>query len=227
MIAENLNKIQNKINNACLTAGRNPVDIRLIAVTKTVSVQIINDAVSAGLKEFGENKAQDLFEKFNKLKEPVIWHFIGHLQTNKAKYAVRTAEYIHSIDSVKLAEEINKQAAKLEKIQKVLLEIKTSSEESKFGLEDENEIYRVAEYCKKADNLNPVGLMTIAPYTENQNLIRKSFIDLRNLKDTLNKQGYAFTELSMGMTSDFEIAIEEGATMIRIGSALFGERIYS
>lgn len=226
MIAENLNRIRDRINSVCIKSGRKPEEIRLIAVSKTVTTEIVNEAISAGITDFGENKAQELVDKYQQVGDKVTWHFIGHLQTNKAKYAVRTADFIHSVDSIKLAAEINKQAAKLNKIQKVLLEIKTSSEESKFGLDDIEEIKQLLQYCKDADSLNPVGLMTMAPYTDDENLIRKSFTDLRILKDNLNKDGYSLTELSMGMTSDFEIAIEEGATMLRIGSALFGERIY-
>ena len=152
---------------------------------------------------------------------------IGTLQKNKVKYAVNAAELIHSVDSIELVEEINKRAEKIGKVQKILLEVKTSEEETKSGLETENEILSLVKRCSELKNIELKGLMTMAPLTEDANIIRKSFRDLRNLKDQINNKGYNLTELSMGMTSDFEIAIEEGATMIRIGSAIFGDRDYS
>ncbi|MGE5795643.1 MAG: YggS family pyridoxal phosphate-dependent enzyme, partial [Ignavibacteria bacterium] len=157
----------------------------------------------------------------------IIWHFIGNLQRNKVRFAVEASEYIHSVDSLLLAMEINKRAAKLNKIQKILLEIKTSDEETKSGLADESEISDLAEYCKEYPNLDLVGLMTMAPFTDDEKKIRESFRSLRNLRDELNGQGINMKELSMGMTNDFLIAVEEGATMLRIGTAIFGERKYS
>jgi len=150
-----------------------------------------------------------------------------HRQRNKAKYVVKSASLIHSVDSIPLADEINKQAANLNKVQKILLEIKTSPEETKAGLEQDKQILMLADHCKSLANIDLIGLMTMAPFTDDEQLIRKSFSELRKLKDSLNQQGYNLTELSMGMTSDFEIAIDEGSTMLRIGSAIFGERDYS
>jgi hypothetical protein len=146
------------------------------------------------------------------------------LQTNKVKYIIKNAEYIHSVDSVKLSEELDKKAESENKVQKVLLEINTSFEASKYGLREEKEVFNTAEFCKLKKNLNLVGLMTMAPFVDDKELIRKCFIRLRNLKETLNQSGFVLTELSMGMTNDYEIAIEEGATMLRIGSAIFSER---
>lgn len=226
MIAENLEILRNRIDQICLKVNRDPKSVKLIAVSKSFGVDEIKQAMQAGQAEFGENKAQDLSTKFDVLGNQVIWHFIGYLQKNKVKYAVRTADYIHSLDSLSLAEEIQKHAEKLGKTQKILIQAKTSEEETKSGATDKEEIIKIAAYCSKASNLDLIGLMTIAPFTEDENLIRKSFSYLRKLKEELNYEGYNIQELSMGMTSDYEIAIEEGATMLRIGSAIFGERIY-
>lgn len=227
MIAENLAVLRQKIGETCKRSGRNPDEVKLIAVSKYFGVDAIIEAKNCGLTDFGENRAQELTLKFEKLGDSVVWHMIGTLQKNKAKYAVNAAELIHSVDSVELVEEINKRAEKIGKVQKILLEVKTSEEETKSGLETENEILSLVKRCGELKNINLKGLMTMAPLTEDVNIIRKSFRDLRNLKDRINNKGYNLTELSMGMTSDFEIAIEEGATMIRIGSAIFGDRDYS
>lgn len=227
MIADNLTRLKDRIAKKCENVGRNPNEIRLIAVSKYFGTDAILEANRLGVNDFGENRAQELMLKFEKIGDKVIWHFIGTLQKNKVKYAVKTSEYIHSVDSIELLEEINKRASSLNKVQKILLEVKTSSEESKSGLTNEEEIFKIAEQAKNYSNINLTGLMTIAPLTEDENLIRKSFRDLRLLKEKMNNAGININELSMGMTSDFEIAIEEGSTMLRIGSAIFGERDYS
>ena len=227
MIAQNLTQLKEKIENSCKKAGRNPEEIKLIAVSKYFGMNSILEAKNLGLSDFGENRPQELSLKFEKLGNSVTWHLIGTLQKNKVKYAVKAADYIHSVDSVELAEEINNRAEKLSKVQKILIEVKTSGEETKSGLETEIEILELVKKCSELKNINLTGLMTIAPLTDDEKIIRKSFKDLRNLKDKINNKGYNLTELSMGMTSDFEIAIEEGATMLRIGSAIFGERDYS
>lgn len=206
--------------------GRDPAEITLIAVSKYFGVDAIMQAYNAGQINFGENKAQELDSKFSELGEKIAWHFIGNLQKNKVKYVIKSAEFIHSVTSVSLAGEINKRAESLGKIQKILIQVKTSGEETKSGVAEE-EAAKLVKACVEFKNLLPVGLMTMAPLTEDENLIRKSFSDLRKLRDELNARGYDLKELSMGMTSDFEIAIEEGATMLRIGSAIFGERDYS
>lgn len=226
MIAENLQSLRKNIEEICFKAGRNPSSVKLIAVSKSFGVEQIKQAIQAGQKEFGENKAQELIAKYDVLGSEVNWHFIGHLQKNKVKLAVKAAEYIHSVDSAELAEEIQKHAEKNGKVQKILIQVKTSEEETKLGVTDKRVLSEVAAFCMKAPNLNLIGLMTIAPFTEDKNLIRKSFSYLRKLHEELNAEGYNLTELSMGMTSDYEIAIEEGATMLRIGSAIFGQRIY-
>lgn len=226
MIAENLQILRNRIDQICSKVNRDSKSVKLIAVSKSFGVDEIKQAIQAGQTEFGENKAQELVTKFDVLGNQVIWHFIGHLQKNKVKYVVRTADYIHSVDSLSLAEEIQKHAEKLGKTQKILIQAKTSEEETKSGVTEKEEIKEIAVYCSQTSSLSLIGLMTIAPLTEDKNLIRKSFSYLRKLKEELNSEGYNLQELSMGMTSDYEIAIEEGATMLRIGSAIFGERIY-
>jgi PLP dependent protein len=227
MIAENIANLRQKIEETCKRSERNPDEVNLIAVSKYFGVDAIIEAKKCGLTDFGENRAQELTLKYEKLGDSVVWHMIGTLQKNKVKYAVNAAELIHSVDSIELVEEINKRAEKIDKVQKILLEVKTSEEETKSGLETENEIMSLVKRCFELKNIDLKGLMTMAPLTEDANIIRKSFRDLRNLKDQINNKGYNLTELSMGMTSDFEIAIEEGATMIRIGSAIFGDRDYS
>ena len=228
MIADNIKLVRKKINDKCAEIGRNSNEIKLIAVSKNFSTDDINRAFDAGLRDFGENKAQELNSKFDVLGNKVIWHFIGHLQSNKVKFAVRSAEYIHSVDSLSLAKEINKKSEQINKIQKILLQVKTSEEETKSGIESEDELLSLIDDCNKLKNIELTGLMTIAPYSDNEEEIRKSFRYLCKLRDDLNKRGFKnLKELSMGMTSDFEIAIEEGATMLRIGSAIFGQRDYS
>ncbi len=224
MISENLKKLEDRIEEICLKCGRNRSEIKLIAVSKTQPVEVIKEVLNYGLNELGENKAQELRDKSELIKGDFRWHFIGHLQTNKIKYVINSADYIHAVDSIKLADEINRKAEQINKKQKVLLEIKTSGETAKLGLDNEKEIFEVAEFCKESSNLNLTGLMTMAPYTDDINIVRNCFIKLREIKDKLTNNGYMLTELSMGMTNDYHIAIEEGATMIRIGTAIFGSR---
>ena len=227
MLEKNIKIVWDKISNACFKCGRNVSELRLIAVSKTQPSDLILEAIKLGLNNFGENKAQELKQKAEQINFDVIWHFIGHLQTNKVKYIINHAEFIHSVDSIKLAEEINSKAEKINKRQKILLEVKTSEDESKFGLQSENDVFNLLEFCKSKANIEVVGLMTMAPFTDNEKIIRKSFSSLRLLKEKINSFGYNLTELSMGMTNDFEIAIEEGSTMLRIGTAIFGERNYN
>ena len=227
MIDENFKIIEEKINETCIKTNRKIDDITLVAVSKNNNISSISEAYSAGILNFGENKAQELRDKSKLVKENVIWHFIGHLQTNKVKYIIDTAEYIHSVDSVKLTEEINKRATGIDKIQKILIEINTSGENSKYGIKNLDELNNITNHYLGLSNIELVGLMTMAPFTENENIIRESFIRLREYKEELNKQGLQLTELSMGMTNDYQIAIEEGTTMLRIGTAIFGKRDYS
>jgi len=224
MIAENLKHLRERIAAKCAEFKRNPKEIKLVAVSKFFGLDAINEANQLGMTDFGENRAQELRDKYELLGEKVTWHFIGTLQRNKVKYVVKAAAYIHSVDSATLADEINIQAQKLNKVQKILLEVKTSSEESKSGLTTESELLNLVKHCSTLQNVELVGLMTMAAYTDDTEIVRKSFIELRNLRDKINQNGFDLKELSMGMTNDYEIAIEEGATMLRIGSAIFGQR---
>jgi hypothetical protein len=227
MIADNIRSLRSRIAEKCIKVNRNPEEIKIIAVSKNFGVNEILDALKEGIHDFGENKAQDLDAKFANLGNKVTWHFIGHLQRNKVRFAVSSADYIHSVDSFRIAMDINKRAEELNKVQKILLQVKTSNEETKSGISDESEIIDIAGRCSEFKNTELTGLMTIAPLTSDRNLIRKSFKYLSNLKESLKSNGLFLNELSMGMTDDFEIAIEEGATMLRIGTAIFGERDYS
>jgi PLP dependent protein len=227
MISENIRILRERIARKCAESDRNPAEIKIIAVSKNFGADEINSVLNEGLKDFGENRAQELTAKYEELQDKVTWHFIGHLQRNKVKFAVKAAGFIHSVDSITVASDINRLAAANNKIQKILLQVKTSDEESKSGVNDESEIYNLVEYCKESGNLDLIGLMTIAPFTGDEKIIRRSFRYLRELRDGICSRGYTeVKELSMGMTLDYEIAIEEGATMLRIGSAIFGERKY-
>ncbi|MGE5497678.1 MAG: YggS family pyridoxal phosphate-dependent enzyme, partial [Syntrophothermus sp.] len=190
MISEALNIIQGNIARACQTSGREVSAVKIIAVSKNTGLELITGAFNAGLTDFGENKAQELAEKAALLDKSIRWHFLGHLQRNKVKQVVPIAEYIHSVDSVRLAEEINIQAGRISKIQKILLEVKTSDEESKYGISNPEELLKLAEACSRFPNIELTGLMTMAPYTEDEKIIRKSFSDLRKLKATLYGKGY-------------------------------------
>lgn len=227
MISKNLKLLKEIIDRKCSEVKRDPSKIKLIAVSKNFGIEEINKAINESLEDFGENKAQELEAKYNILGDKIRWHFIGNLQRNKVRFVVKSADYIHSVDSLMLASEINKRAAKINKKPKVLLQIKTSDEPSKSGLTDKSEIKDIAFYCKEYKNIELIGLMTIAPFTNDKALIRNSFSSLRKLREQLNLKGLNLSELSMGMSSDYEIAIEEGATMLRIGSAIFGDRDYS
>jgi pyridoxal phosphate enzyme (YggS family) len=224
MIAENIQHLRERITAKCAEFKRNPEEIRLIAVSKFFGLDAINEANRLGINDFGENKAQELRDKYEILGDKVTWHFIGSLQRNKVKYVVKAAEYIHSVDSSMLVDEINKETQKINKVQKILLEVNTSFEKSKSGLTNVAEVLNLVKHCSTLPNIELVGLMTMAPFTEEVKIIRKSFADLRNLRDKINQNGFRLRELSMGMTNDYEIAIEEGATMLRIGSAIFGQR---
>ena len=227
MIRENINRLGLEVEEICRKCGRNPSEIRLIAVSKTYPLSDIKEAWGGGTLDFGENKVQELRDKAEEFSKGVIWHFIGHLQRKNAKYAVKYAEFIHSVDSVKLADEIQKRAESENKTQKILLEVNTSGEESKFGLERIEDVTALSEYVNELPNIKLVGLMTMAPYTDDESIVRNCFIKLREIKEKVNSKGFDLTELSMGMTNDYKIAIEEGATMLRVGTAIFGERNYS
>lgn len=227
MIIDSIARIREQIASACLEVGRKPEDVLLVAVSKTYGADVVQSAFEAGLNHFGENKPQELRDKSAILSDQIIWHFIGSLQSNKVKYVVNAASYIHSIDSLKLAEEIARQAAKTNKRLECLIEVKTSPEPSKAGITDHDEVFRIAEFLNQQPELNLCGLMTIAPFVEESRIIRDAFHSLALLRDEMNRAGFQMNHLSMGMTGDFREAIAEGATMVRIGSALFGNRIYN
>ncbi len=227
MIEENIKNIITKIEQKASSIGRKSDEITLVAVSKLKPVEAIKEAFDFGIRNFGENRTHEFKQKAQLLSKEINWHFIGHLQTKKAKDVVPYASLIHSVDTLKLAGEINKRAKNINKIQNILLEIKTSYEETKTGLVNIDEIKEVLDFCKNAESLNVQGFMTMAPFTDNENEIRNSFKQLKNIFDKFNNQGYNLKHLSMGMTNDFEIAIEEGATIVRIGTAIFGKRNYN
>lgn len=224
MISENITYIRNKISNVCKECGRNPDEIKLVAVSKQNPIEVIFEALKLGIRDFGENRAQEFKEKSADTSQEMVWHFIGHLQKNKVKDVIKRADLIHSVDSMGLADEINKRAGNITKVQNILLEVNTSGEESKFGLKNENTVFELAQHCKNLTNIKLTGLMTMAPWTENRIIIRQSFVSLRNIFIKLNDNGFDLTELSMGMTNDYDIAIQEGATILRIGTAIFGKQ---
>ncbi len=225
-IAENIKAVREKIEGAAKRVGRNPSDVKLVAVSKTVDIKNIKEAVISGVTILGENRVHEakLKTQDSRLKTLNIeWHMVGHLQTNKAKTAVQLFDLIHSVDSLHLAEEIDRQARKIGKIQKVLLEVNLAGEKTKHGVSEEDAIDLIKE-ISKLNNISVEGLMTMPPFSENPEDARPHFKELKNLIDEAVKAGLGLTELSMGMSNDFEVAIEEGATMVRIGTAIFGER---
>ena len=225
-IRENVQFARNKIAEACRRRGRKSEEIELVAITKTVDVEQINEAIEAGIRVVGENRVQEAWRKFQEVGEKVHWHMVGHLQTNKVKRVLQFADMIHSVDSVYLAREIQTQAKKLERTIEILIQVNTSGEESKFGLEPEATIGAIEE-VSTLPNLKIKGLMTIGAFLPNPEDVRPCFKLLHDLKDRVNERGITSVEigtLSMGMTNDYEIAIEEGSTMVRVGTAIFGER---
>ncbi len=225
-IADNIRTIRDRITSAANRAGRDPASIRLIAVTKTVDVDRIEEAVKAGALILGENRVQEAKEKIEKLGRIATWHLIGHLQTNKAKYAVKLFDMIHSVDNIELAKEIDKQAAKINKAQDVLIEVSIAGEAAKAGVPIGNAPGLVRE-AAKLKHISIKGLMTIPPFLDDPGQVRPYFKKLRELSESIVKEnipGVSMNELSMGMSSDFEVAIEEGATMVRVGTAIFGVR---
>ena len=223
-----LNSIKKRITDAAVSCGRDPADIRLIAVSKKIPEKKIIEAIEAGADILGENFIQEAREKTDHLSScNVSWHFIGHLQSNKAKYAVRMFDFIHTVDSMKLALEINKRAEKINKIQNILIQVNISGELSKSGVEPEK-IMNLLKEISRLKNLSVKGLMAMPPYFSNPEKARPFFASLRKLREAIKKEDIPdifMEELSMGMTGDFEAAIEEGATLVRIGTAIFGKRI--
>ena len=220
--------IRERIRIAAESCGRRQDDIHLVAVSKTVPAERVRDAAAAGVRILGENYIQEARDKIEALSDlELSWHFIGHLQRNKAKYAVRLFDLIHSVDSIRLAREIDKQAAKAGKRQAILIQVNTGKEATKSGVYEEDAL-ALAREAAQMEHIAVRGLMTLPPYFYAPEKVRPYFRALRELSDRIRSAGLPgieMTELSMGMTGDFETAIEEGATMVRIGTALFGERV--
>jgi PLP dependent protein len=225
-LKKRLENVKDRMNKAALKCNRDPESIHLVAVSKTIPANRVKEAVEAGVTILGENYVQEARDKFNILGTcPVSWHFIGHLQSNKAKYAVRLFDLIHSVDTLKVARELNKQAKIINKIQDILVQINISEEPSKSGSDIENAANLIRDIVL-FENLSVKGLMAMPPFFNNPEKTRPYFNALRSLRDQIQTgfPGVHLDDLSMGMTGDFEIAIEEGATFVRIGTAIFGER---
>ena len=229
MLKDQLQEVEKRIQAACDRAGRKREEVTLIAVSKTKPVETLQEAYDLGVRIFGENKVQELTAKYEALPKDIHWHMIGHLQTNKVKYIIDKAELIHSVDSLKLAETIEKEAAKHDLIADILVEVNVAEEESKFGMKME-EVIPFVEKVSAFPHVRVRGLMTIAPFVEDPEENRSIFADLHKLYIDIKKKNHdneTVSVLSMGMTNDYEVAIEEGATMVRVGTGIFGARNYA
>lgn len=229
MIKENLITVEKNIQDACMRAGRSRDEVTLIAVSKTKPVSDLMEAYDAGIRVFGENKVQELVDKIDKMPDDVHWHMIGHLQRNKVKYIVGRVDLIHSVDNTELAEEINKRAERAGVVQDILIEVNIADEDTKYGTAPE----KVEELYVNISGLpyvNVRGLMCIAPYVEDPEENRPYFVKLRKIYVDIMKQmmhNSRVDVMSMGMTGDYQVAIEEGATMVRVGTGIFGKRVYN
>lgn len=228
MITENLEQVRKNIDEACRIAGRDPKEVTLIAVSKTKPVSMLKEAYDAGARCFGENKVQEIMDKHPQLPDDIKWHMIGHLQRNKVKYIVDKVSLIHSVDSLRLAQTIEQEAAKRQVCVPILLEVNVAQEESKFGLKMD-EVLPLIEAVADFPHIKVQGLMTIAPYVENAEDNRDFFRQLKKLSvdiEAKNINNVSMSVLSMGMTGDYQVAVQEGATMVRVGMGIFGERNY-
>ena len=229
MIVENLQNIENRIQEACTRAGRKRDEVTLIAVSKTKPVEMLQEVYKEGIRDFGENKVQELCQKIEVLPENINWHMIGHLQTNKVKYIVGKTRLIHSVDSLKLAEEIQRLAEKRDVDVDILVEVNIANEESKFGISKEK-VIDLVQAISRLTRVHIKGLMTIAPLVNNPEDNRLFFRGIKELSvdiELQNIDNVSMDVLSMGMTGDYEVAIDEGATMVRVGTGIFGERNYN
>lgn len=229
MLCENLKKVEDNVDAACWKAGRSRDEVTLIAVSKTKPVEMLSTIYNQGIRDFGENKVQEMCDKMEQLPSDIRWHMIGHLQTNKVKYIVGHTTLIHSVDSLHLAKEIEKQAEKKDVTVDILVEVNIAEEESKFGIHKE-ETYELVRQIAALPHVHICGLMTIAPYVENPEDNRMYFRGIRQLSVDIAEQNIDNVDmdvLSMGMTGDYMVAIEEGATMVRVGTGIFGERNYN
>lgn len=229
MIVENIEHVRENIEKACKKAGRRVDEVTLIAVSKTKPYTDIEEALKSGTLDYGENKVQEMCEKYEILPKNIRWHMIGHLQRNKVKYLVGKTELIHSVDSIRLAEQIEKEYAKKGETANILIEVNMAQEESKFGItsqETEELIRKISTF----EHIRIKGLMTIAPYTDNPETNRVYFRQMKKLSVDIrdkNIDNVSMDVLSMGMTGDYQVAIEEGSTMVRVGTGIFGERNYN
>ena len=227
MIAENLKNLRKRIEQTCQKCGRKIDDVQLIAVAKTFSIELIKEAINAGQIDIGENYVQELQEKHTALTERIVhWHFIGHLQSNKVKYIADYVDLIHAVDDLNLGIEINKRAERCNRVQDVLVEIHTTDEATKFGVQPEHAIPLIKE-LSQLSHIRVCGLMTMGPFSDNPNDSRLSFRCVTDLKKQIETEGIVNVQMrhiSMGMTHDFEVAIEEGSTIVCIGTAIFGRR---
>lgn len=229
MLIENYNEVHGRVKAACNKVSRNESDVTLIAVSKTKPASDIEELYNYGVRDFGENKVQELTLKYEILPKDIKWHLIGHLQTNKVKYIVDKVYLIHSVDSVKLAQQIEKEASKKDVIVNILVQVNVAGEDTKFGLDCEETIKNV-ETIARFPHIRIKGLMTIAPFVENGEQNRKYFNELKQLSVDIQKKNIdnvCMDMLSMGMSGDFETAIEEGATLVRVGTSIFGARNYA
>ena len=229
MILENIKQVEENIIKSCEKVGRDPKEVTLIAVSKTKPYTAIEEALPSGVLDYGENKVQELTEKYEILPKDIRWHMIGHLQRNKVKYLVGKVELIHSVDSLRLANQIETEFAKKNEIANILIEVNMANEESKFGITSETTEQLVRE-ISKLEHIRIKGLMTIAPYTDNPETNRVYFRNMKKLSvdiEEKNIDNVSMNVLSMGMTGDYQVAIEEGATMVRVGTGIFGERTYN
>ena len=225
-IAENLARVRERMETAARRSGRDVGRVRLVAVSKTVDPEWIQQAIDAGVESLGENYVQEAQKKIDTLGHGVAWHFIGHLQTNKAKAAARLFDFIHSVDSRKLAEELSRAAEQQKKILPILFQVNLGREDTKFGA-DEAEVSRLLEEVSALGGISVKGLMTMPPFFEDPEQSRPYFRALKKLSQEIDRRripGISMEELSMGMSNDFEVAIEEGATLVRVGTAIFGPR---
>ena len=229
MLAENLQQVNANIEKACAAVGRAPSEITLVAVSKTKPVSMLQEAYDAGARVFGENKFQEIMDKYDQLPSDIQWHMIGHLQRNKVKYIIDKVAMIHSVDSLRLAQTIEQEAAKKELVMPILLEVNVAEEDTKFGLKVE-EVLPLLEQISSFSHIQVKGLMTIAPFVENPEENREVFRTLKKLSVDIsakNINNVTMSVLSMGMTGDYQVAVQEGSTMVRVGTGIFGERNYA
>lgn len=228
MIVENINEVQEKINAACERAGRNPSEVTLIAVSKTKPISSIEEALQSSVRDFGENKVQEMCDKYEVLQKDIKWHLIGHLQRNKVKYIVNKVFLIHSVDSVRLAEQIELEFSKKDSVADILIQVNMANEDTKFGI-TADEAEEVIRTVSQFPHIHIKGLMTIAPYVCNPEDNRVYFKKMKELSVDIkakNIDNVSMDVLSMGMTGDYEVAVEEGATLVRVGTGIFGQRYY-